>query len=82
MTLFSKVKKIMEEHDACVLSKEGKPVYVVIKWDSFQKIKGKGEELSKLKSQVEEELKDEDYEVDPVRYEKLSHGVDINKIPI
>jgi len=70
MALFSKVKKIMEEHDACVLSKEGKPVYVVIKWDSFQKIKGTGEELSKLKSQVAEELRDEDYDVD------------INKIPV
>jgi hypothetical protein len=70
MALFSKIKKILEEQEACVLSKGGKPEYVVVKWDSFQKIKGEGEELTKLKSQVDQELEDEDYDID------------INKIPV
>jgi hypothetical protein len=70
MALFSKIKKILETQDACVLSKSGKPEYVVVKWDAYQKIKGSTDELTKLQSQVEAELKEEDYDID------------INKIPV
>ena len=70
MALFSKVKKILETQDACVLSKQGNPEYVVVKWSAFNKLKAKGDELSKLQSQVEEELQDENYDID------------INKIPV
>lgn len=70
MALFSKIKKILESQEACVLSKAGKPEYVIVKWDAYQKIKSSKDELSKLQSQVEEELKEEDYDID------------INKIPV
>jgi len=70
MALFSKIKKILENQEACVLSKEGGPEYVVIKWSAFEKLKSKGDELAKLQSQVEEELQEEDYDID------------INKIPV
>jgi hypothetical protein len=70
MALFSKIKKILESQDACVLSKEGKPEYVVVKWSAFNKLKSKGDELSKLQSRVEEEIQDENYDID------------INKIPV
>lgn len=70
MALFSKVKKILEQQEACVLSKSGKPEYVVLRWDAFEKMKDRGDELNKIQAQVEEELKDEDYDID------------INKIPV
>ncbi len=70
MALFSKVKKILENQDVCVLSKNGNPEYVVLKWKSFNKIKDQQDELLKIKSQIENEAEDENYDID------------INKIPV
>jgi PHD/YefM family antitoxin component YafN of YafNO toxin-antitoxin module len=70
MALFSKIKKILQEQNACVLSKNGNPEYVVLRWDDFQKMKNEIEELKKIKNQVELEREDEDYDID------------INKIPV
>ena len=70
MALFSKVKRILEQQEACVLSKNGNPEYVVVKWNEFQKIKNNGNELKKLQAQVEAESEDENYDID------------INKIPV
>ncbi|HPW34292.1 MAG TPA: hypothetical protein PK367_00835 [Candidatus Paceibacterota bacterium] len=73
MALFSKIKKILESQDACVISKKDKPEYVVLRWDSFEKMRNAKNDLAKLQSQVEAELKEEDYEVE---------NIDINKIPV
>ncbi len=70
MALFSKIKKILENQDACVLSKNGNPEYVVLKWVAFNKIQNKQDELSKIKSEIERETEDENYDID------------INKIPV
>jgi hypothetical protein len=70
MALFPKIKKILEQQEICVLSKAGNPEYVVMKWGEFQKIKDNGNQLEKLKAQVEAESEEENYDID------------INKIPV
>jgi PHD/YefM family antitoxin component YafN of YafNO toxin-antitoxin module len=70
MTLFSKIKKILENQDICVISKNGNPEYVVIKWQEFQKMRNNISQLKKLESQIEQENEDGEYDID------------INKIPV
>ena len=41
MDLFSKIKKILEKEEACVVSKNSAPLFAVIKWGKFKEMKDK-----------------------------------------
>ena len=69
MTLFSKIKKVLETEDACVISKQGTHVYAVITWKKYEALMEKLKKMDTLEKAVEEE-KDGGYDID------------INKIPV
>lgn len=37
-SLFSKIKNFLEKEDACTISQNGRPLFVVLKWEKFQEI--------------------------------------------
>ncbi|KKS81724.1 MAG: hypothetical protein UV58_C0017G0014 [Candidatus Wolfebacteria bacterium GW2011_GWC1_43_10] len=69
MSLFSKIKKILETENACTISQDGNPLYVVLKWEKYQQITQEEKDLKSLKERVEAEEKEEE-------------GIDINSIPV
>ncbi len=70
MTMFSKIKKLLETEDMCVVSKSGTPLYAVMTWEKFQGISDKIKKYEALQKIVEEEVKEGEYDID------------INKIPV
>lgn len=55
MTLFSRIKKILEKEEACVVSKGEAPLFAVIKWERFEKMRNRLECLEELEKDMEEE---------------------------
>ena len=70
MTLFSKIRKVLETEDACIISKEGVSLYAVITWKKYETLLKKLEKADGLQKIFEEEEKDGAY------------NIDINKIPV
>jgi hypothetical protein len=70
MTIFSKIKKALETEDACVISKEGNPLYAVVTYEKYQTLVEKLKKYEELQKIVEEEVKEGEYDID------------INKIPL
>lgn len=70
MTLFSRIKKVLEVENACVISKNKNPLFVVLRWETYQKMVNSMEDALKIKGILEEEQSDGEYDID------------INKIPV
>lgn len=70
MTIFTKIKKTLETEDACVVSKEGIPLYAVVTYEKYQALIEKLKKYEELEKIVEEEVREGEYDID------------INKIPL
>ncbi|OGM90942.1 hypothetical protein A2755_01940 [Candidatus Wolfebacteria bacterium RIFCSPHIGHO2_01_FULL_48_22] len=70
MTIFSKIKKTLESEDACVISKEGIPLYTVVTYEKYQQLMDKLKKMDEIQKELEEEVKEGEYDID------------INKIPL
>ncbi|MCX7616243.1 MAG: hypothetical protein N2Z68_02535 [Patescibacteria group bacterium] len=68
-SLFSKIKNFLEKEDACTISQNGRPLFVVLKWEKFQEIIKEKKDLESLKQKLELTQKEEE-------------GIDINSIPV
>lgn len=70
MTIFTKIKKALETEDACVISKEGIPLYAVVTHEKYQALLDALHKYEELQKFVEEEVREGEYDID------------INKIPL
>ncbi len=70
MTLFTKIKKYLQTENACVISKNKIPEFVVLRWETYQNLISSVENMSVAKKMIEEEQSDGEYDID------------INKIPV
>lgn len=66
MGVYEKIKKTLEQEDACVISKGNVPQYVTMKWETYQKLCEQKEDAEKAKR----DERNEEYDID------------INAIPI
>ncbi len=71
MSVFSKIKKILEREDVCVISKDNTPKFVAMKWDKWRDISDELSELKSIKETHSEIIEEDD-----------SYTVDINDIPV
>lgn len=71
MSLFSKIKNALEQEEACIISKHGTPLYVSMRWDTYQELVSSKKELQLLQSQQERLQEEEDM-----------YDIDINSIPV
>jgi len=72
MSTFSHIKKLLEKEDACVVSKNGAPLYVAMRWEKYQQMAGDVKMLRNIR-ELKERQDEEDASYDVV---------DINSIPV
>lgn len=70
MTLFSRIKKILETEHMCTVSRNKEPLYVVMRWDAYQRVTKVADDNTRAKELIDAEQQDGEYDID------------INKIPV
>lgn len=71
MTLFSKITNALEKEDVCVISKQGSPAYVAMRWEKYQALARDVKRMQMLENQH-----------DQIREEEDLYDIDINNIPV
>ncbi|MBP6855422.1 MAG: hypothetical protein KBC26_00345 [Candidatus Pacebacteria bacterium] len=70
MTLFSRIKKILESEHMCTVSYKKEPLCVVMRWDAYQRLTQTIKDNARARELVDAEQQEGEYDID------------INKIPV